>query len=78
DSAAATNLIPVPADRVWEIIRKNRQGIIVDRLLEIDSTRVVEEIGYMNAAGQESLTRFDHKKGPRKKFRPRPGNKDKH
>jgi cell fate regulator YaaT (PSP1 superfamily) len=78
DSGAATNLIPVPAERVWEIIRKNRQGVIVERLMEVDTTRVPDEIGYMNAAGQESLTRFDHKKSPRRKFRPKPGDKNNH
>jgi cell fate regulator YaaT (PSP1 superfamily) len=73
DSATASNLIPVPAERVWEIIRSNRQGIIVDRLLEVDESQATAEIGYMNAAGQESLTRFDQKKNPRRKFKPRPG-----
>ncbi len=58
-----------------EIIRSNRQGIIVDRLLEVDESQATAEIGYMNAAGQESLTRFDQKKNPRRKFKPRPGNK---
>lgn len=70
DSSAATNLIPVPVQRVWEIIRQNRQGVVVDRLMESE-TKISEDIGYMNAAGQESLTRFDTKKHPRKKFPPK-------
>ncbi len=76
DSNAATNLIPVPVERVWEIIRKNRQGIVIDRLMEVDASKVVEEIGYMNAAGQESLTRFDAKRNPNRKFRPKPRNQN--
>ena len=43
-----------------EIIQMNKQGIIPDKLTDVDLTKVVEEIGYMNAAGQESLTRFDN------------------
>jgi cell fate regulator YaaT (PSP1 superfamily) len=62
DSSASTNLIPITVERVMEIIRLNKQGIIVDRLTDVDLTKVVEEVGYMNAAGQESLTRFDDKK----------------
>jgi cell fate regulator YaaT (PSP1 superfamily) len=62
DSSAATNLIPITVERVMEIIRLNKQGIIVDKLTDVDLTKVVEEVGYMNAAGQESLTRFDDKK----------------
>lgn len=70
DSSASTNLIPITVERVMEIIRLNRQGIVVEKLTEFDLSKVVEEVGYMNAAGQESLTRFDDKKrGPR---RPQP------
>ena len=62
DSASSSHLVPVPVERVQEIIRMNKQGVIVDRLTEIDTTKEVIEVGYMNAAGQESLTRFDDKK----------------
>jgi hypothetical protein len=70
DSSAPTNLIPITVERVMEIIRLNKQGIIVEKLTDVDLTRVVEEVGYMNAAGQESLTRFDDKK--RAQRRPQP------
>ncbi len=70
DSSASTNLIPITVERVMEIIRLNKQGIIVDKLTDVDLTKVVEEVGYMNAAGQESLTRFDDKK--RQSRRPQP------
>jgi len=62
DSSAPTNLIPITVERVMEIIRMNKQGIIVDKLTDVDLSKIVEEVGYMNAAGQESLTRFDDKK----------------
>jgi hypothetical protein len=71
DSGSSTNLIPVTVERVMEIIRLNKQGILVERLTDVDLTKTVEEIGYMNAAGQESLTRFDDKK---RQNRPPQGN----
>jgi cell fate regulator YaaT (PSP1 superfamily) len=79
DSASATNLIPVPVERVREIIQQNRQGIVVEKLLENDGVKPVEEIGYMNAAGQESLTRFDQKKRQdnRPRFKPKLRNNQK-
>jgi len=60
DQVTATNLVPVPLVRVWEIIGMNRQGIIPARLVENDN-KEQQELGYTNAAGQESLTRFDKK-----------------
>ena len=45
-----------------EIIRLNKQGIIVEKLSDIDLSKEVKEVGYMNDAGSESLTRFDDKK----------------
>ena len=79
DSNAPTNLIPVPVERVREIIRQNRQGVIVEKLLDGEGVKPSDEIGYMNAAGQESLTRFDKKKGDdrRMRFRPKPRNPNK-
>ncbi|MFH0761398.1 MAG: regulatory iron-sulfur-containing complex subunit RicT [Bacteroidota bacterium] len=79
DANAATNLIAIPVDRVREIIKQNRLGVIVEKLLESDGVKINDEIGYMNAAGQESLTRFDKKKeGDRKvRFRPKPRNNQK-
>lgn len=56
---AANNLVPVKVERVEEIIELNRKGIIVERLNETDEGVVEKELGYFNAVGQESLTRFD-------------------
>ena len=67
DSSAAMNLIPITVERVMEIIRLNKQGIIVEKLTDVDLTKEVVEVGYMNAAGQESLTRFDDKKRPHRR-----------
>jgi hypothetical protein len=70
DSSASTNLIPITVERVMEIIRLNKQGIIVEKLTDVDLSKVVEEVGYTNAAGQESLTRFDDKKKPQRRPQP--------
>jgi cell fate regulator YaaT (PSP1 superfamily) len=72
DSSASTNLIPITVERVMEIIRLNKQGIIVEKLTDVDLSKVVEEVGYMNAAGQESLTRFDDKKRPQRRPQQQP------
>jgi len=61
DSGHATNLMSVPVERVKEIIRLNKRGQVVERLL-LKEMEEAEPIGYMNAVGQGSLTRFDDKK----------------
>lgn len=61
DSVHATNLMSVPVDRVKEIIQLNKRGQVVERLL-LKEMEEIAPIGYMNAVGQESLTRFDDKK----------------
>ncbi len=58
DASHAANLVPVPVDRVQEIINLNRRGKVVERLVEKEA-ETVEDMGYMNPVGQESLTRFD-------------------
>ncbi len=62
DSSSASHLIPIPVERVLEIIKLNKQGVIVEKLTDIDLSKEVKEVGYMNDAGSESLTRFDDKK----------------
>jgi cell fate regulator YaaT (PSP1 superfamily) len=71
---STNNLVPVKVERVEEIIELNRKGIIAERLIESDDEVVEKELGYFNAVGQDSLTRFDGKKnvkpsGPKRKSR---------
>jgi cell fate regulator YaaT (PSP1 superfamily) len=76
DSSAGTNLVPISVERVLEIIRMNKQGVFPDKLTDGEAVDKVVEVGYMNAAGQESLTRFDDKKRNQRRpqqGRPRPG-----
>lgn len=61
--------VAVPADRVKEVIKANKEGIIPEILVETVYEDVVEkELDYMNVVGQDDLTRFDHKK--KKKGKP--------
>ena len=55
-------MIPVPVERVLEIIDQNKKGIIVEQLSENKEVAIKKEVGYMNPVGQESLTRFDGQK----------------
>lgn len=64
----ASNMIPVPIERVREIIGLNKEGKAVKELLDHDYSKVtVEE--FNNDVIQDDLTRFDKKKpkGRRKK-----------
>jgi cell fate regulator YaaT (PSP1 superfamily) len=60
------NITPVPVDRVKEIIQLNQKGQKADTLIDIT---VIDDGGldFKNVVGQESLTRFDEKKGKRRK-----------
>lgn len=54
----ATNLIPVPVERVNEIIRLNNEGKKVKNLIEMDSYQE-EKLDFQDDVGKDSLTRFD-------------------
>lgn len=62
---AAETFIPLPVDRVKEIIALNKEGVKPEELLIIKESEIVEEKkpDYENVVGQDSLTRFDKKKG---------------
>lgn len=74
DSEAPLNQVPVPVERVKEIIRLNQRGKKVEKLIifEPEHSRV-EEKGYNNVIEQDSLTRFDE---PRKSHRAKGRNKN--
>lgn len=71
DPGQASNLVSVPVERVKEIIILNKKGQLVDRLTHLIAEDV-SPVGYMNAAGQESLTRFDEKNKAARRDGPRP------
>jgi cell fate regulator YaaT (PSP1 superfamily) len=62
----ASNLIPVPVERVQEIIRLNKQGKRVKTLIDQGSFHE-EKLDFQDDVGKESLTRFDEKRSRGKK-----------
>ena len=61
-------IIPLDVDVVKEIIRLNRQGIKVKDLEGNSDTQVRESvINYQNAAGEDSISRFEEKRRKKKK-----------
>lgn len=78
DPHSSVAMIPLPVERVREIIRMNRQGKKVETLA--DMSRMQEaadtEPDYRSGVGEESITRFDSsKRGGRSRGRNRNGNK---
>jgi hypothetical protein len=64
----ASSLVPVPVERVREIMEINRKGKKADSLIVFDvQTGSVDE--FKDDVGKDSITRFDHKKKKSKKKR---------
>ena len=60
--------IPLDVDVVKEIIRLNRQGIIVKDLVANSGIQITEPvINYQNAVGEDSINRFEEKRRKKKK-----------
>ncbi len=77
DNGNMATAVPVPVDRVQEIIKLNKNGEKVFDL--IDKSRLVIELpklDYKNVVGEDSLTRFDNAtpKKKKKKRRKKPAN----
>ncbi len=63
---AIVGLVTLPVERVREIIDLNRKGQKVDRIQDYGVQPVrTEEPGFVNAIGEESITRFDRQGGGR-------------
>jgi len=69
DPVNMVNFIPVPVERVREIITLNKKGKKVDVLVDTSSVALESPLDFKNEVGQDSLTRFDNKKNKRKKKR---------
>jgi cell fate regulator YaaT (PSP1 superfamily) len=75
------NFVPVPVDRVKEIIRMNQKGQKVDRLIsESEKKPAVEKLSFEAGSDRDSITRFDDPKQSgnkkrgnkhRRKFKPK-------
>ncbi|PXX97794.1 hypothetical protein DF185_17650 [Marinifilum breve] len=77
DKFNSMNMVQVSVDRVKEIIRLNKKGIKVDKLISEKSIDNKKSLDYENVVGQDSLNRFDKKENPNKrkgkrKFRRKP------
>ena len=56
-------LVSLPVARVKEIIDMNRHGKKPDKLVEVSTEPRAEEPSFVNVSDQDSITRFDRKKG---------------
>lgn len=79
----SVNLIPVPVERVNEIIKMNQKGIKAKKIIETgEEQKQPKDPSYHNVVGQESLTRFQdnnkdnrnnkHRNRHKNRNRPRP------
>lgn len=71
------DFIELPLPRVKEVIEMNSKGNKPDELLEKISIPVRKLPDFENVVGQDSLTRFDKKKGKKKKYFNKQGNNNK-
>ena len=67
-------IVPVPVERVKEIIRLNKQGKTPDDVISFQEDKQAK-VGYKNDVGMDSITRFEKKKASNKKHRKRSSNK---
>jgi cell fate regulator YaaT (PSP1 superfamily) len=70
---AAVNLTAVHVDRVNEIIKNNKQGVIVEELVEKEKFSPDNGIGFADILDKDSISKFEKKRKSRKKRR-RPSN----
>jgi len=56
-------LVTLPVARVKEVMDMNRRGRKPDVLLEVSSEPLAEEPSFVNVSDQDSITRFDRKRG---------------
>lgn len=70
DPVNMVNFVPVPVERVNEIIKLNKRGKKVDELVKPSEVAAEGPLDFHNVVGQESLTRFEDKKPKKKKKRP--------
>lgn len=68
----AATLVPVPVERVREIIALNRKDVFPDTLLDAyQVTEAKQPAAYSDVVGQESITRFEQKNKDRRRGRGR-------
>ncbi len=71
---AAMSFIPVPVERVNEIIALNRNNVLPDSLLDMQHPKESEKPEqFKDVVGQESITRFENRNRKKKKSKGRRG-----
>ena len=65
DKSIAANLVTLSAERVFEVIALNKNGVRPEKLLPDDDQREKEMSAYGDIIGQDSVSRFDKKKKKR-------------
>jgi len=71
DRSMSTNLVPVPVERVREIIAMNKKGQAPERLVDIIEMDPGKAMDFNDVIGQDSLTRFEDRKKSKKKRKKR-------
>ena len=66
DKSIAANLVTLTAERVFEVIALNKNGVRPEKLLPDDDQREKEMSAYGDIIGQDSVSRFDKKKKKRR------------
>ena len=66
DKQIAANLVTLTAERVFEVIALNKNGVRPEKLLPDDNQREKEISAYGDIIGQDSVSRFDKKKKKRR------------
>lgn len=66
---AAVNLTAVPVDRVNEIIKNNKNGVIVEELVEKEKFGPDTGLGFADILDKDSISKFEKKRKSRKKRR---------
>lgn len=70
DDSSKGPIVELPLDYVNEIIEKNKDGKIIDKLERFDTAIEIDKNDYENVVGQDRINRFDKKtknRNPRKK-----------
>lgn len=66
EQGTMTGLVTIPVSRVIEILKLNSRGIKPEKLEGVATVhRGDEEPGFVNVIGEDSITRFDERKGRR-------------
>ena len=61
------NLVTIPAERVFEVMALNRNGVKPDTLALTESERDIEKRAFGDILGQDAINRFDKKKKKKNK-----------